>query len=62
MGPGAAPAAGWYSASGTARAGLADGEGSAAGRDTAGDDTAGDEGAAVRWAPTADAAGGTTAS
>ncbi len=48
---------GWYSASGTARAGLADGEGAAAG-----EDTAGDEGAAVLWAPTADAAGGATAS
>jgi hypothetical protein len=53
---GAAPVVGWYSASGTTRAGLADGEGAAA------DDTAGDDGAAVLWAPTADAAGGTMAS
>jgi len=48
---------GWYSASGTTRAGLADGDGAAAG-----EDTAGDEGATVLCAPTADAAGGATAS
>jgi hypothetical protein len=57
VGSGAAPVTGWSSASGTTRAGLADGEGAAAGKDTAGG-----EGAAVLWAPTADAAGGATAS